>query len=150
MEAALGQLPFRQSAVITLRDVDGYGAEEVCAVLGISAGNQRVLLHRARAAVRARLEEYFTGAAARQAGSDGMTWLDCNEFVELVTRYLDGQLDHETERRFTEHLAQCDGCDRYLDQFRQTVSTLGELRAESLSLQARDRLLSAFRDWRRP
>ena len=61
MEAALGQLPFRQPAVITLRDVDGYGAEEVCAVLGIPAGNQRVLLHRARAAVRARLEEYFTG-----------------------------------------------------------------------------------------
>ena len=79
-----------------------------------------------------------------------MTGLDCDEFVELVTRYLDGQLDQETERRFIEHLAQCDGCDRYLDQFRQTVSTLGEPPAESLSLQARDRLLSAFRDWRRP
>jgi anti-sigma factor RsiW len=72
--------------------------------------------------------------------------LDCNEFVELVTRYLDGQLDRETERRFTEHLAQCDGCDRYLDQFRYTISVLGELSAESLSAEARDRLLSAFRN----
>ena len=79
-----------------------------------------------------------------------MTGLDCNEFVELVTRYLDGLLDRDTERRFTEHMAQCDGCDRYLDQFRQTISTLGELSAESLSAEARDRLLSAFRSWRRP
>lgn len=71
VEAALRQLPFRQRAVITLRDVEGYGAEEVCAVLGISAGNQRPLLNRARAAVRARLEEYFAGAAAREAGATG-------------------------------------------------------------------------------
>jgi anti-sigma factor RsiW len=78
-----------------------------------------------------------------------MTGLDCDEFVELVTGYLDGQLDRETERRFTEHLTECDGCDRYLDQFRQTISTLGELPAESLSAEARDRLLSAFRSWRR-
>jgi len=45
--------------VITLRDVDGYGSGEVCSILEISAANQRVLLHRARAAVRGRLEEYY-------------------------------------------------------------------------------------------
>jgi RNA polymerase sigma-70 factor, ECF subfamily len=60
IEAAVGALPARQRVVITLRDVDGYSSDEVCAVLGISAGNQRVLLHRARAAVRARLEDYFS------------------------------------------------------------------------------------------
>jgi anti-sigma factor RsiW len=78
-----------------------------------------------------------------------MTGLDCDEFVELVTRYLDGRLDRDTERRFREHLAACDGCDRYLDQFRQTISVLGELPAESLSAKARDQLLSAFRSWPR-
>jgi RNA polymerase sigma factor (sigma-70 family) len=71
VEAALRELPYRQRAVITLRDVEGYGAEEVCSVLGISAGNQRVLLHRARAAVRARLAEYFAGAAACETGVVG-------------------------------------------------------------------------------
>ena len=71
VEAALRELPYRQRAVITLRDVEGYGAEEVCSVLGISAGNQRVLLHRARAAVRARLAEYFAGAAACETGAVG-------------------------------------------------------------------------------
>jgi RNA polymerase sigma-70 factor, ECF subfamily len=58
MVAALAQLPARQRVVITLRDIDGYTSDEVCAILEISAANQRVLLHRARAFVRARLEEY--------------------------------------------------------------------------------------------
>lgn len=76
--------------------------------------------------------------------------LDCAEFVELVTAFLDGELDPETERRFVAHLAECPGCERYLDQFRRTIRELGALPAESLSPQARDRLLAAFRDWRKP
>ncbi|WP_283133211.1 RNA polymerase sigma factor [Rhizohabitans arisaemae] len=59
---ALEELPSRQRLVITLRDVHGYSSAEVCAILEISLANQRVLLHRARAGVRRRLEEYFTGA----------------------------------------------------------------------------------------
>jgi RNA polymerase sigma-70 factor, ECF subfamily len=56
---AIGRLPGRQQDVIRLRDVEGWESEEVCLSLGISAANQRVLLHRARAAVRAELEEYL-------------------------------------------------------------------------------------------
>jgi RNA polymerase sigma-70 factor, ECF subfamily len=47
--------------VITLRDIEGYSSAEVCSILDISAANQRVLLHRARAFVRGRLENYFAG-----------------------------------------------------------------------------------------
>jgi RNA polymerase sigma-70 factor (ECF subfamily) len=57
-EALLGvvdELPEAQRAVITLRDIVGLGAEEVCELLGLTDGNQRVLLHRARARVRAAL-----------------------------------------------------------------------------------------------
>jgi RNA polymerase sigma-70 factor (ECF subfamily) len=57
--AALAGLPERQRVVITLRDVEGYTSDEACLILEISAANQRVLLHRARAAVRAALERYF-------------------------------------------------------------------------------------------
>lgn len=60
--AALAQLPVRQRIVITLRDVEGYSSAEVCSILDISAVNQRVLLHRARAFVRGRLEDYFAAA----------------------------------------------------------------------------------------
>lgn len=54
-------LPERQRVVLTMRDVLGHGSEEVCAILGISRSNQRVLLHRARTAVRAGLAEFLTG-----------------------------------------------------------------------------------------
>ena len=56
---AIETLPATQRAVITLRDVEGWDAAEVCNALTLSETNQRVLLHRARSAVRAALEEYF-------------------------------------------------------------------------------------------
>jgi RNA polymerase sigma-70 factor (ECF subfamily) len=59
LAAALSKLPPRQRIVVTLRDVQGYGSDEVCAILDISAANQRVLLHRARAALRAALEDRY-------------------------------------------------------------------------------------------
>jgi RNA polymerase sigma-70 factor (ECF subfamily) len=58
--SAISELPVRQQQVIRLRDVEGWEAHEVCESLGISPANQRVLLHRARAAVRAALEEHLT------------------------------------------------------------------------------------------
>lgn len=57
--AALEQLPARQRTVVTLRDVEGLTSEEACAVLGVTPQNQRVLLHRGRAALRVCLEEYY-------------------------------------------------------------------------------------------
>jgi RNA polymerase sigma-70 factor, ECF subfamily len=66
--AALSELPHRQRAVITLRDIEGYDSNEVSEILDITPGNQRVLLHRARAFVRARLEEYFAAAGAARTG----------------------------------------------------------------------------------
>ena len=73
--------------------------------------------------------------------------MGCDELVELVTAFLDGALDETDEGRFVAHLAACDGCASYLDQFRQTIQTLGRLPSESLSDEARAALLSAFRDW---
>jgi anti-sigma factor RsiW len=74
--------------------------------------------------------------------------LNCNEFVELVTAFLDGALDPETEGRFVDHLATCDGCDTYLDQMRRTIRSVKALPVESLSSEARDALLAVFRNWR--
>jgi RNA polymerase sigma-70 factor (ECF subfamily) len=68
MTAVLLELPMRQRIVLTLRDVEGYTSEEVCEILGVSTANQRVLLHRARAAVRAALEAYFALSGEREDG----------------------------------------------------------------------------------
>lgn len=53
---AISTLPSTQRAVMTMRDIEGWDAPDVCALLEISPGNQRVLLHRARSRVRAHLE----------------------------------------------------------------------------------------------
>ena len=62
---ALAELPERQRLVVVLRDIEGCPYDEVCELLGITPANQRVLLHRARAFLRGKLEEYY-----RQEGDD--------------------------------------------------------------------------------
>jgi anti-sigma factor RsiW len=75
-----------------------------------------------------------------------MSEMHCNEFVELVTDFLDGALSEEDQARFVDHLALCDGCDAYLDQVRLTVTSLSGLPAvQGLPDAARTRLLDAFR-----
>jgi RNA polymerase sigma-70 factor (ECF subfamily) len=59
IDDAIAALPPRQRAVLTLRDVEGLSPEEVCTALDLEPGNQRVLLHRARASVRAALVPYL-------------------------------------------------------------------------------------------
>jgi RNA polymerase sigma-70 factor (ECF subfamily) len=60
VERAIERLPPSQRTVITLRDVEGWTADEVRNALELSETNQRVLLHRARAKVRRALEQYLS------------------------------------------------------------------------------------------
>lgn len=69
---AIAALPEAQRTVIALRDLEGCSSEEVCVALEISAGNQRVLLHRARSAVRLAIERYH-GAVERIPVEDSVT-----------------------------------------------------------------------------
>ncbi len=62
VEQAIQALPASQRLVVTLRDVEGWTGPEVCDLLGLTMGNQRVLLHRARARIRHALERYFDEA----------------------------------------------------------------------------------------
>jgi RNA polymerase sigma-70 factor (ECF subfamily) len=64
VQRAVDALPDVQRTVLTMRDIVGFASEDVCEALGISEGNQRVLLHRARTRVRKVLEEYVEAAEA--------------------------------------------------------------------------------------
>jgi anti-sigma factor RsiW len=74
--------------------------------------------------------------------------LGCQEFVELVTDYLEGGLAEPDRRRFEEHLAVCPGCTAYLEQMRETIRLTGTLREADVAPEALAALLGAFRDWK--
>lgn len=75
--------------------------------------------------------------------------MPCRELVELITDYLEDRLLPVDRVRFEAHLAECEACRMYLDQFRQTIRVLGRLPEESLSTDARNTLVAAFRGWSR-
>jgi anti-sigma factor RsiW len=72
----------------------------------------------------------------------------CAELVEVITDYLEGTLPDEDRRRFEAHLGECPYCVNYLEQMRETIDSLGELKPESLSPDAQKEVLEAFRGWR--
>ena len=74
--------------------------------------------------------------------------LVCREFVELVTDYLEGTLPEPERARFEAHLAECDGCDGYLEDMRRLVGSLHAAPEPPVDPAVREALLSAFRDLR--
>jgi anti-sigma factor RsiW len=77
-----------------------------------------------------------------------MDEMNCQELVELVTEYLEGALPDADRARFENHLRGCDGCTHYVEQMRRTIQLSGRLSEQSISPEARDSLLSAFRSWK--
>jgi anti-sigma factor RsiW len=75
--------------------------------------------------------------------------LTCRELVEIVTDYVEGTMPTDDRRRFDEHLAVCPYCERYVEQMRATIRTVGSLHEDAIALDTRDVLLQAFRDWHR-
>jgi anti-sigma factor RsiW len=74
--------------------------------------------------------------------------LVCREFVELVTDYLEGALPDAERRRFEAHMAECDGCEGYLEDTRRLVATLAATPEPPTDAATREALLSAFRELR--
>jgi predicted anti-sigma-YlaC factor YlaD len=74
--------------------------------------------------------------------------LTCAEVVEIVTEYLEGGLTVADRDRFEEHLAFCSSCLTYLDQMRETISGLADVRQEEPSPQLQADLIEAFRNWK--
>ncbi len=76
--------------------------------------------------------------------------LSCREIVELVTDYLEGDLDAETTAALEVHLDLCPGCARYVEQIRETITTLGAVGSDNLPTEIQAGLLDAFKAFRRP
>ena len=76
--------------------------------------------------------------------------MSCKELLEVITEYLEGTLPEGERARFEYHLGKCPGCQTYLEQMRQTVRAVGRLSDDSLPADIRDKLLAAFRGWKKP
>ena len=74
--------------------------------------------------------------------------MECREFVELVTAFVEGDLDASGKVRVKDHLALCEGCRRYLDQYQATVRGLQQMTPESVDAGLRADLLEQFRETR--
>jgi anti-sigma factor RsiW len=75
--------------------------------------------------------------------------LACRELVELVTDYFEDRLSPTDRARFERHISGCDACTIYLEQMRLTLRALGSIPEETITGEARETLLVAFRDVRR-
>lgn len=78
----------------------------------------------------------------RHRGADPLV---CQEFVELITDYLEGSLNARDHARFEAHLDACDACTAYFESIRLTIGTLQHLPPPPTDPHARDVLLAAFR-----
>lgn len=130
IEAAIEALPPRQRAVMTAADVLGFDGHEVCELFGLTPNNERVLLHRARARVRAILEppqeesvdpRTRTGLRAGHRRPRRGDPLVCQQLVELVDDYLDASLDDDLRHRVEDHLGECGHCGEYVSQVRSLL-----------------------------
>jgi anti-sigma factor RsiW len=74
--------------------------------------------------------------------------LPCRDVVEIVTAYLDDELDDQLRQRLEYHLTLCDPCVEYIEQVRRTIAISGEsIPPEQLPPELRDGLRLAFADW---
>jgi anti-sigma factor RsiW len=75
--------------------------------------------------------------------------LACVEEVEIMTDYLEGALPVAQARRLERHLETCPGCTEYLEQMRTIAGSLGGLSEDTIPVEMRDRLIDAFRGFRK-
>jgi anti-sigma factor (TIGR02949 family) len=80
--------------------------------------------------------------------ADSHEHISCQQVVDLVTEYLDGAMAVDDRSLFEQHLNFCDGCIWYVDQIKTTVATVGRISEEDVPEEMRERLLTAFRDWK--
>ena len=151
IEAAINELPRRQRAVMTAADVLCFDTQEVCALFDLNPTNERVLLHRARAKVRAALEppQEENVESGKRAGKSRVPRsragdpLVCRQLVELVDDYLDGSLEADLRHKVERHLDECGHCGEYVFQVRSLLHVTSCL-AEDAPVSLVTRLTAAL------
>jgi predicted anti-sigma-YlaC factor YlaD len=75
--------------------------------------------------------------------------LSCQQVVELVTDYLENSLLPEMLIRLEVHVAECPGCENYIEQMQLTIDMLHQIAQASVFPTRKQELLQLFRDWKK-
>ncbi|MBN1977875.1 MAG: sigma-70 family RNA polymerase sigma factor [Anaerolineae bacterium] len=97
------QLPDNYRQILVLREIDGLSYNEIAAVVGLSLDNVRVTLHRARLQFRDLYELHVMVQEGRLA---------CQELDDLLSAYVDDELDRSARRRVRAHIKVCPACQK--------------------------------------
>ena len=71
--------------------------------------------------------------------------LMCKDLVDMVTDYLEGSLPAPARIEFDRHLHSCSGCQAHVEQMRQTIGTLANLKEDWIPREEKEKLLGLFR-----
>lgn len=128
LQQAILQVPPQYRLVLVLHDIEELSAAEVSKVLGITPGNVRVRLHRARLFVRRELARPYTGKKP-----DGMPAYPsqctsrCKRVFSNLSNYMDGLLDGSLCQELENHMQGCEPCQAFLAELKQTVAGIRDL-----------------------
>lgn len=75
--------------------------------------------------------------------------LSCQQVVELATDYLENSLLPEMRKRLEEHVAECPGCENYIEQMQLTIDMLHQIARASVFPKTKQELFQLFRDWKK-
>ena len=103
MWRTIHQLPGNYRQILVLREIDGLSYNEIAGVLDLSLDNVRVMLHRARLQFRDLYELQVMVEEGRMA---------CQELDDLLSAYLDDELDRSTRKRVKNHIKTCPACQK--------------------------------------
>ena len=116
LEQAIDGLDERYGEVLVLRDVEGLTAPEVAEILGLSTSAVKSRLHRARMAVRARLEPLLS-VPSETAPNEA-----CPDVQMLFSQHLEGELDRATCAEMERHLERCPRCRGTCDSLKRMLT----------------------------
>jgi RNA polymerase sigma-70 factor (ECF subfamily) len=127
------QLPDNYRQILVLREIDGLAYNEIAVVLGISLDNVRVTLHRARLQFRDLYELQMMAQEGRLA---------CQELDDLLSAYVDDELDRSARRRIKAHIKTCPACQKKRRDLLAVGGLLAALAPVFAPLTLRPRFLS--------
>lgn len=121
LQQAVIQLPPEYRLVLVLHDMEELSTGEIANVLGISEGNVRVRLHRARVFVRNELAKKRARKPARPSAAAQPRPLRCKRLFAELSNYLDARLDDSMCDEIEKHMDGCSPCQVFLASLERTV-----------------------------